>query len=1130
MLFKATLVVLGVVALMALVPARGFAQRLDGTLQVEVTDKTGASVPAAKVTATNEGTKIVTEAIGSGDTYVFPNLLPGPYTVEVSKEGFNKFVREHVNVLPNQTVDARAELEVGSQATTVEVRAEGEAEVRVTSSQIQSGFTGTFAEQLPVNTIGGDVKELAVFLPNTTTQPGGVIGSGGSVGGLRPRFNAFTIDGADDSNPNTSGFYTPVIEDSVQDMTVLTNQFNAEYGRSAGAIFATTTKSGTNNFHGEAHEYNRNKHYDAWDNQEQERGHQDRYDYNRVGASIGGPIVKSRLFFFGAFEYQNEGKASSGPTVNTPTAAGLATLKAGADPAVVAILNQFPVAAAQNSTTSVTLKGAPTLIPLGTFQGLAPNYTHQHDFIVSLDGNIGKHSLRGRYIYDRQRSPLVNSIEPLPQFNGTNNSDNRKVILNDVWSVSSTLVNQFWFSFSRAVGPQYTVPSGMENFPNVEIDALGVNMGPNGCAPQTSIENTYQWRDDVTKLFGKHAVKVGVEVRNNISPGGFLPRARGEWDYADLNTFINDALPNGANKALRGAGSAFFAANFKSFYGYAQDDWKITRKLTLNLGLRYEYNTIYRDDALQSLNAISSDPAFGLVFRTPKADKNNWAPRFGFAYDPFGTGRWSVRGGFGVFYDIIPSNFPDLALPPQLQSEQNPALTCSLPGKPAWCPSATGGVGFLQGGGLLTVNVPPTTQAAARAATQGFIPDNTDPKIFTWSLSVQHQIAANTSIEVRYLGNHGLELPAQIRFNNYNPLDPSTPGGGIAPLPTYLAVSQVPGAVPTPKSTLLAFDNFTSPLALDGFLGSVTVHEPWASSIYHGGSVEVTHRIGHGLTVQADYTLAHVNDDATNELFSSYVNPRRAQDGRNLRTDWGRSALDIRNKFAAAIVYAIPNVGVSNKVVRGFANGWELSTSYLAQSGQPITALSDADSNGNGDAAGDRAILNPNGVGNTGTATDFVCNDGPGGRTRIVPASAVDPKLGIPCGVGALAFADANVVGYVVEDPKATYVQAQTGSVSNVGRNTVPTPGLNIWNMGLLKNISLTERWRLQFRISTFNTFNHPNPSIGLPTNNGTIDATQNPNPKSTAYPFVDAGNLFLNSSAFNGGSRRVELGLKVIF
>src|SRR4029077_19887554 len=212
---RVPLAILAALILTAALPMRGLGQGLGGTLQVEVTDKSGGTVPGALVTATKEDTKVISKATTSGDVYVFPDLLPGPYTVEVAKDGFNKCVRAHVNVLPNQTVDVPAALEVGAVTTTVEVTAEGAIPVEVTSSQIQSGFSGSVAEQLPINTIGGDVKELAVFLPNTTTQPGGVIGSGGSVGGLRSRFNGFTIDGADDSNPNTSGFYTPVIEDSV---------------------------------------------------------------------------------------------------------------------------------------------------------------------------------------------------------------------------------------------------------------------------------------------------------------------------------------------------------------------------------------------------------------------------------------------------------------------------------------------------------------------------------------------------------------------------------------------------------------------------------------------------------------------------------------------------------------------------------------------------------------------------------------------------------------------------------------------------------------------------------------------------------------------------------------------------
>ena len=949
------LATLATLVLTAALPVRSLAQRLGGTLHVEVTDKSGAAVPGAKVTATNEDTKVLSNATSGGDVYVFPDLLPGPYTVEVTKDGFNKYVRAHVNVLPNQTVDAPATLEVGSVATTVEVTAEGEAAVDVTSSQIQSGFSGTVAEQLPINTIGGDVKELAVILPNTTTQPGGVAGSGGSVGGLRPRYNSFTIDGADDNSAYVNGSLTPVIEDSVADLTVLTNQFSAEYGHSAGGIFAITTKSGTNSIHGEAHEYNRTRYYDAFDEQETAQGFQNRYDYNRMGGSIGGPIIKDKLFYFGAFEYQLENKAAAGPTVNTPTAAGLAILNGmAADPAVGAVLAQFAVAPAANSTEIVN----GVTIPVGTFQGVAPNFTHQHDFIVSLDANLGKHSVRGRYIFDRLRQPEVNAVEPQPQFNGTNNSDARKVILNDVWAVSPTVVNQFRFAFSRAVGPDLVVPSAFANFPNVEVDSLGINIGPNGCSPQSTIVNTYQWTDDVTKTFGKHTIKTGIEIRNNIGPSDFLPRARGEYDYPDLASFINDFTPNqdipghaGANGALRGAGSGFFASNFKSIYGFAQDDWRVTPRLTLNLGLRYEWNGLPRDEKLQNLNAISNDPALGLIFRTPTTQKDEWAPRVGFAYDPFGTGRWSIRGGIGYFYDITPVNFPQLSLPPQLQTEQSPTLACTV-APAAYCTNGPNQKGFLLAGGLPQINVPPVTQADARAATQGLMVDVVNPKILTWTLSLEHQLAANTSIELRYMGNHAIDLPAQRRLNSASAFDPAFPGGGITPLPTYFSPSQVPAAVAAPASTLLNFDSFNSqPLSVDGFLSAFTVIPPIASSVYDSGSVDVIHRISHGIYIQGSYTFGHVDDDATNELFTSRVNPRRAQDGYNIRTDWGRSALDIRNKFAMAIVYDFPKVGARSSLVKGLANGWEWVGTYIAQSGQPITALSGVDSNGNGDSA-----------------------------------------------------------------------------------------------------------------------------------------------------------------------------------
>jgi hypothetical protein len=201
------------------------------------------------------------------------------------------------------------------------------------------------------------------------------------------------------------------------------------------------------------------------------------------------------------------------------------------------------------------------------------------------------------------------------------------------------------------------------------------------------------------------------------------------------------------------------------------------------------------------------------------------------------------------------------------------------------------------------------------------------------------------------------------------------------------------------------------------------------------------------------------------------------------------------------------------------AHGWEWNGTYLLESGQPVTALSGTDANANGDRAGDRTILNPNGSGRTGTGVNFVCNAGAGGATSVVS----DPSK---CGSGN----DANIVGYVAIDSNARYVQAEVGTIANVGRNTISTPGLNIWNMSVFKTTKLTERFSVQFRLETYNTFNHRNFSIGLPTNNGAIDQNNNANPLNAGYIFVNSGPSFLNKFDFDGGSRGAELGLKLIF
>src|SRR6202040_46355 len=474
-------------------------------------------------------------------TYVFPNLLVGTYAVTVEKDGFKKAVQKGIVVNSNQTTEAKVDLELGSVSVTVEVEA-GADLVKTESSALEATFSGRAVQDVPINTTGGDVKEYSVYAPGTTTQQGGVLGSGGSIGGTRPRFNGFSIDGVDDNRLDVNGPTQPVIQESVAEFTLLTNQFSAEYGHSSGGQFNIVTKSGTNNWHGAGWWYNRNRDLNAATNQEKvnNAGSSDlknRYDYNRAGASVGGPILKNKLFIYGAYEFQNNGLGSLGATVTMPTATGFSQLAAlSPNSAVAAALGQFPAAPTSNGLAHCTTGPGDTqkelacvngtAIDVGTFSSTAPNFSNQHDFAVNADLSLGKHQLRSRVLYDRFRAPQVNPIQPQSQFTGTNQSDARKYIFTDAWSVSSRVVNDFRASFSRFNGPNLLTPTAFSNFPNIEIDEFGSNVGPYSLAPQGYTQNVYQLTDSVSYILGKHTFKAGIEGRNYIAPTNNLPRAR----------------------------------------------------------------------------------------------------------------------------------------------------------------------------------------------------------------------------------------------------------------------------------------------------------------------------------------------------------------------------------------------------------------------------------------------------------------------------------------------------------------------------------------------------------------------------------------------------------------------------
>ncbi|HLB87096.1 MAG TPA: TonB-dependent receptor [Terriglobales bacterium] len=1116
--------VLAAVVLFLATAGTAFGQRLDGTLRGEVTDPSGAVVPDAKVTVTNVGTRVSqTTNTTSAGTYTFPNLLVGTYTVTVEKSGFSKYTRTNVQISSNQVTEVNPRLTVGAGATTVEVVAGSEV-LRVTDSQLVNTFDSTQVLSLPLPPApagSNAVLNLAILAPNTTTQGGGVLGQGGSIGGARPRMNNFTVDGTDDNRVDITGPQSNIIGDAVADFTLITNMFSAEYGHSAGGQFNITTKSGTNNFHGTAFILNNNRNYNAFDNVEKVAQSCDtnpncdktRFDFNTVGGTIGGPIKKEKLFFFAGYQRVFAGFSGTSVVIDAPTAAGLAALKSVAEDAPVTdILNQFPTAPSAtkpSQTVTNTRTGTTVTVPIGQTALLAPSFYDEHDVHANGDINIwSKHQIRLRYLYNRQRSPNV-SESPLAQFTGNQFFDVNRATATDAWTINSRWVSDIRLGYTRQFNG-FAVPGQFANFPNVFVNVLSnFFIGPEQNSPQGGGQNVYQVLEQMTYVKGRHTLKWGAEYRRWIALSSFLPRARGEWQYNTLSNLINDTVP--IDFAKRGAGTEFFVGNQTGASGYFQDDWKVTSNVTLNLGLRYEWIGIPRDSKLQDLNGLSNLPGTPFIFRKPKSDTNNWAPRLGFAWDPRGNAKWAVRGGFGVSYDLIAQNFPLLSLPPQLQSEQDPDISCALPNRPSWCasflnPADGTGRGFLAGGGLLQVNVPCDNTADCRAATQGKIPDQIMPKVYTWTVSVQHELFRNSSLELRYLGTRASQLYVQTQLNAASAFD-----RGAKPLPVFFSQSAVPASFAATAPTLAAFNAIAAirPFQSAGFAGAVTTFTSNADSIYHSGSVDFTHRMSRGLFLRANYTWAHTIDTGTNELFSSLVNPRRPEDANHVDRERGRSVLDIHHKAAISWVYELPNIHSDSLFVKTFLHGWGWNGTYLVQTGQPVNVRSATDSNGNKDSAGDRAIFNPGGDPFKSSDVTTVCWDGTARSFGCSTAS--------------------QIVGYVARDSTAGFIRARAGALTNTGRNTITSPGRNNFDMSLFKNTKFSERFTLQFRAETTNIFNHRQYSFSNP---GVFPIRGIDDSAINAQAFVNAnGNSdFRNPQQLNGGSRKMQLGLKLLF
>ncbi|HXY49600.1 MAG TPA: TonB-dependent receptor [Terriglobales bacterium] len=1108
--------------------ARGaYSQAISGDLVGTVIDSSSALVANASVEATKIDTGITTTTTTNATgAYRFENLPVGTYQIVVKVRGF-KTALQQVDVVLNQTGTLNITLIPGATNETIEVSGVAPT-LDTTSAQLQTTYADRYSQDLGLTSAGGTgagVLNLSLLSPGVAQTSSMGIGVGPSVGGQRPYNNNFTVEGVDNNNKAVTGNLITVPNDAVEDFTLLSNQFNTEFGHSSGGQFNTTIKSGTNSFHGSLYEYFRNRHLNAVDNAFVLQGFTSnpRFDSNRYGGTIGGPIIKNKLFFFTNFERQGISlTATAGGQVMTPTADGLAAI--ATDPRLSAtnfgIFKQYvPVAATASdclpySTAAASGNCAVGSVPIGAVSVAAPAWQNFTNFVQSVDYNISiKDQLRGRYIYNKLDK--VDQNANLQEFYTIQPYRYHLFTVGEYHTFSPSLLNEFRVGYNRYFNNTpdggFKFP-GLDAFPNIVLNDLGgagLQLGPDSQSPQFTIQNTYQIVDNVSWTKGAHTLKIGGEYRWYISPQSFTQRQRGDYQYNSTQLFLEDFSPDFFGE--RSQGSVTYYGNQKAVYWYVNDNWKIKSNLTLDLGVRYEYTTISTSESQQILNAISNTPSIivpgsvnqALLFDAPRAPKNNWAPRIGLAYSPGSSGNTSIRAGFGMAYDVLYDNIGILAVPPQIGATNDVDLGTKTPNF-----LANGG---LPGGGSGIQILP---EDVARGETSNWIPPNVKwPYSINWNLGVQHSFGKDYVAEVRYVGTRGIHLDVQNRINRRSLVSPT----GF--LPTFL---QMPSqstidALTTTLADLKAPGSFLPEFVDAGFQSNIVADSPNGYSIYHGLQASLNRRFSHGLMFQAAYTYSRTIDNSTADFFSTSLTPRRPQDFQNWDAERSVSALSRTHRFTLAAVYDMTLFRNGNWFLKNVVGNWSFSPVYTYESPQWATVQSATDSNLNGDAAGDRVILNSAGV--------------PGTGSGVIPLLTSNT-----CTPDDSACLDAHTVGYAAVNGNAQYIVAGPGALTTVGRNTLATAPTNDFSLSTYKDVNISERFRFRIGAQFANLFNHPqyipgsNPGQGLGVNDVTSFIT---GPNSSSYlNYLTPGNAIFNNpkGVFASNARTIGLVAKFFF
>jgi hypothetical protein len=1027
-----------------------FAQFGSG-IQGSTVDSTSAVLPGVRIVVTEVSTGVTREAVSSEvGFYRVLSLSAGVYTVKAFKEGFASAEQAAVVVALNEMKKVDFTLGVGGVTDTVTVAAEAPI-LETEQGRISSQIGSTQLRELPIP--NRNIFNLMVLQPGMTGRSLGIELLGGdstpqfNANGMRADGNSFSVDDSSVNSISRGGRaeVTPNVE-TVAEVRITTNNFSAENGRNMGAQVNIATKSGSNEFHGSLWEYHRNNRLQSHNFFDADVPVNRR---NQFGYGIGGPIVRNRTFFYTTYEgILQSGTGSSTATVETPELRNW-VLQNRPTSIAAYIMGTFPPVA--DPTTNIRDVGGPRpganqfsstadgIPDIGTARYLSTTDARSYQFTIRIDHELrpGKDRLYG-YFYHLHGRTITPGLRPdFLRFSPTNGTFGNLVYTR---TISPTAVNEVRFGVTRFMG-NYCVPEnpakplGKEScndilnkqVPGINITGIGtvrdVNVFPGGFFP-----TEYQLKDTFTLYRGSHGLKFGAELRraHNIlwHTSSFLP----VYTFASVLDFIDDEPLQMTRTVDPRTGEPIATRADMRIWegaGFVQDDWKMRRNLTLNLGLRYDYygpytdsHNRYRDFVPGPGSTWAEQLASGKVDVVAKgwnADKMNFAPRFGFAWDLGGRSKSVVRGGYGLSYDRM-------ATVQTATYRQNPPLAATATLGLLFGTSFTYTLGDANSKPYYGYPVDPALRlgldsrngiAGARVAISAVSDDFNNPYAHNWFLGVQRELPGQLVAEVSYIGSAGHHLVNISNINRYN-------------------------------GDLLdgRFDG------LNPSFSSINMATTSSNSVYHGGTISVRRHFGQGVSFQSNYTYGKVLTDAEAEQgVTSYY------DANNRNLDRSVADFDVRQRMTFSGVWEIPFLRNCDNPACKVARGWQLSGYGVLEEGQPMNVTTSA--------------AYPTG--------DYNADNNTGGDRPNAPISSLKRR-------GFTRDEFLNGIFAVADFPRPA-----AGQVGNLSRNAFRGPGFARVDLALAKNFPIAaDRANGSLRVESFNAFNRVNlnsPATNLTSN-----------------------------------------------